>query len=211
MMKTKIVNYIWDFDGMLFDTYPHTTAALCETLRRRGVPFDPDEVYEKLKITVWDALRFYGADDAFVRAFYELENTLTFEPVGRPYDGIPALLREISARGGRNFLYSHRDRVACAYLDLYGLTPLFSGFVTAENGFPHKPAPDAIRWLTAEYGLDPTESMMLGDRLIDVGAGKNAGIRTCLFDEDGRFSRDDADFYCRDIPGLTAIAESLLP
>ena len=72
--------FIWDFDGMLFDTYPHTLEAFCETCRRFGVPFARDEVFAHLKVTVWDALRFYGFDEAMTAAFYAVENDLDFCP-----------------------------------------------------------------------------------------------------------------------------------
>lgn len=206
----KITNYVWDFDGMLFDTYPHTQAVFLEILRRHGRTADPDELYEKMKITLWDAFRFYGVDDAFIREFYALENTLDFEPVGKPFDGIPAVLRTVTEGGGRNYLYTHRDRVAYEYLDLYGLSPLFSGGVTAEDGFPHKPAPDALAHLIRLHGLAREESMMLGDRLIDIGAGKNAGIRTCLFDPDGALPADQSDFACRDTAALLSIVRGCL-
>ena len=201
--------FIWDFDGTLFDTYPHTVAAFCETLRRHGRQADEAEVYEKMKITVWEALRHYGADEAFVREFYALENTLSFPPTGRPFEGIPALLRYVTARGGENYLYTHRDRVALEYLDLFGLTPLFSGFVTAENGFPLKPAPDALNWLAQSFALDPARCLMVGDRLIDTQAGKTAGMRTCLLHPDGGLPADQSDFYCRDVPALAALIKKL--
>ena len=46
---------------------------------------------------------------------------------------------------------------------------------------PMKPAPDAIRYLLDEFQLDPAETIMIGDREIDILSGKNAGIHTCLF------------------------------
>ena len=202
---------IWDFDGTLFDTYPHTCAVFAEILRRRGVTPDPAAVYAKMKISVLAAFAWVHADAAFVREFYELENTLSFEPVGRPFPGVPELLRKIAARGGRNYLYTHRDRVAYEYLEMYGLSDLFTGGVTAEDGFPHKPAPDALNHLIAAYGMDPRGAVMFGDRLIDIEAGKNAGVRTCLFDPDRALPPEAADWFCADVPAVTALVETLLP
>ena len=206
-----VEHFIWDFDGTLFDTYPHTCAAFTEILRRRGVTPDPAVLYAKMKLSVLEALRWAQADPAFTEEFYALENTLTFEPVGRPFPGIPALLRAIAERGGKNYLYTHRDRVAYEYFKLYGLSSLFSGGVTAEDGFPHKPAPDALNHLVSVYGMDRGRTMMLGDRLIDIEAGKNAGLLTCLFDPDRTLPEDAADRFCADVPALRALAEELLP
>lgn len=187
----SIKNYIWDFDGTLYDTYPHTLAAFCETARRRGMEIDPDEAYRQMRITLWDAFRFYKVDDAFIEQFYGIENDLSFRPHGAPFSQIPEMLRYIAAHGGKNFLYTHRDKVALEYLQRDGLMNLFSGLVTRENGFPLKPAPDALRWMLREYALEPAECLMIGDRAIDVKAGENAGIAGCLFDPGANTAEPD--------------------
>ncbi len=197
-----IKNYIWDFDGMLFDTYPHTTAAFCETYKRKGVELDKNEVFSHLKISILHAYRVYSTDEKTIEAFYEIENDLTFEPTAFPYEKIPETLKFIYENGGKNFLYSHRDRVAVEYLEKHNLSRYFTGFITRENAFPLKPAPDAIEHICSEYSLKKEESMMLGDRLIDIGAGKNAGIHTCLFDEFKSFSKDEAEWYFTDTKEL---------
>lgn len=193
-----IVNYIWDFDGMLFDTYPHTVAAFCEIMRQNGREIDPAEAYDLFKITMWHAFRHYGfTDETEIRRFYELENDIDFPPVGKPFDGIPEILRHIASHGGRNFLYTHRDKVALEYFERYGLTDLFSGFVTSEDAFPNKPAPDALLHILKTYDLDPAQSMMLGDRDIDIGSGVNAGIPTLLFDNERRYADVGQTVTCR--------------
>ena len=57
----------------------------------------------------------------------------------------------------------------------------FDDFVTAEHNFPHKPAPDAILYLIKKHNMNLNETIMIGDREIDVLSGKNAGIQACLF------------------------------
>ena len=192
-----IKNYIWDFDGMLFDTYPHTLACFLETYRRHGIEIDGKEAYRLFKITMWDAFDFYKTDEDTKREFYELENDISFPPEGQPYPFIPETLRFITEHGGRNFLFTHRDRVAVKYLKKHGIDTLFTDFVTSEMGFSLKPAPDAVRYIINEYSLTPDECMMLGDRSIDVGSGLNAGIAACLFDEDGTLGDVPCTLYVR--------------
>lgn len=191
----KITNFIWDFDGMLFDTYPHTLAVFCEYCRRTGRAADPAEVYGLMKITLRHAFAHYGFTPADVAAFYEMENDLDFLPRGVPYPRIPEILRLIVSRGGKNYLYTHRDRVALQYLELYGLKDLFADFITGEDGFPWKPAPDALLSLMAKHALSPENCLMLGDRDIDVGAGVNAGMQTLLFDDEGRYAAPVGETY----------------
>ncbi len=42
--------------------------------------------------------------------------------------------------------------------------------------------------------MNPQETMMIGDRQLDIDAGKKAGIKTCLFDEHQEESVQHADF-----------------
>jgi phosphoglycolate phosphatase-like HAD superfamily hydrolase len=57
---------------------------------------------------------------------------------------------------------------------------LFADCLIAEEGFPSKPAPDAVLALIARNSLDPAECVMVGDREIDGMSGKNAGIAGAL-------------------------------
>lgn len=205
-----IKEFIWDFDGMLFDTYPHTIEAFCTVMKRHGRIIDRDEALSLFKITMLHAFDVYGVDDKLRSEFYEVENDIGFAPCGKPYRGIPEILRYIKDSGARNYLYTHRDKVAVRYLDKYGLTGLFSDFVLRENGFPSKPAPDAIEYLVNKHGLDKKQCIMLGDRSIDIGSGQNAGISTCLFDEEGNLGDVSTSYYCRTIRDVGETVRKIL-
>lgn len=203
-------HFIWDFDGMLFDTYPHTLEAFCETCRRYGVPFKREEVFAHLKITIWDALRYYGFDEVMTAAFYAVENDLDFRPEGKPYSMIPQILEYIVNNGGKNYLYTHRDVVSRQYLERYSLDRFFADAVTREHGFPHKPAPDAIEYLMEKHALNKDDCLMLGDRLIDVGSGVNAGVHTCLFDEFGDLPEVNCDHRVRTTEALFDLVKAIM-
>ena len=205
-----ITDFIWDFDGMLFDTYPHTTAALCEHLRRRGIAADPDEAFNVLKISIRDAFKFFGVTEEEEAAFYKIEHDLDFEPCAKPYEGIAELLHYIVENGGRNYLYSHRDRYAVLYLEKYNLSHLFTDFVTREMDFPLKPAPDAINYLIEKHSLDKDCCLMLGDRAIDCGSGLNAGIRALLFDEFRSLENAECTYYATTITGVAEKIKELM-
>ena len=127
------------------------------------------------------ARMFCNADAAEWAEFSRREGEIDRPPLARPYEGTERVLSGVFDRKGKNFLYTHRDAVSIRYLDRFALRKYFTGFVTRENGFPMKPAPDAIRYLLDEFQLDPAETIMIGDREIDILSGKNAGIHTCLF------------------------------
>lgn len=205
-----ITEFIWDFDGMLFDTYPHTTAALCEYFRRRGRIIDEKEAFDKLKLSIREAFCHFGVAEEDEKEFYEIEDDLDFLPRGVPYEGIPEILKYITENGGRNYLYTHRDRVAIRYLDLYGLTPLFTDFVTREMDFPFKPCPDAVNYLVEKHSLKKENCLMLGDRTIDCGAGLNAGIKALLFDEFGTLKDSEYTYYTASTDEVSARLKELM-
>ena len=205
-----ITEFIWDFDGMLFDTYPHTTAALCEYFRRQGREINPDEAFSQLKISIRRAFQYFGMPEVGEKEFYEIEDDLDFLPVGVPYEGVPEMLRYIAEHGGRSYLFTHRDRVAIRYLDKYGLTDLFTDFVTREMDFPFKPAPDGIEYLLKKHSLEKDCCIMLGDREIDCLSGLNAGISALLFDELSALQDSQCTFYETTIQGVFAKVKELM-
>ena len=179
----------WDFDGTLYDSYPNVTHAFLCTLDELGCSalVTPREALSLLKVSVFSAAQhcagMAGLDAARVMEVFARYHAR--ESGFAPYAGLGECLRTLHAAGVRHYLYTHRDRRAVEQLEQDGLWSLFSDGVTSEDGFPHKPAPDALRCLLARNAIDPTEAAMVGDRDIDIEAGNNAGIRGVLFDPDG--------------------------
>ena len=56
-------NYIWDFDGMLFDSYPHITSAFLKALAGFGKEADYDEAKALLEITFAHAFEHYDVSE----------------------------------------------------------------------------------------------------------------------------------------------------
>ncbi len=186
MITEKYENFIWDFDGTLFDSYPHTAAALCKTLELSGRSADVADAEALLRITVGTAIRHYGMSEDEVKTMYVFENQDDFKPITKIYPGCKAALERIHARGGKHFLFTHRNGKAIEILKNEGVLHLFTHIVTADDGFKPKPAPDAIEHIISVNGLDKAKTVMVGDREIDIGSGINAGIHTLFFDEFGK-------------------------
>ena len=105
-----------------------------------------------------------------------------------PYAETASVLRALKAEGARHFVYTHRGNETIEYLKRFGLLELFQRCITAADGFPPKPSPEALRYLIQTYHLTPAKSLMIGDRLIDMEAAVNAGIPGCLFDPENEIS-----------------------
>ncbi|GAX47411.1 HAD-IA family hydrolase [Pseudolactococcus reticulitermitis] len=178
----KIKNYIWDFDGTLFDTYPVMLEALEQIIAKHGIDYEGDLAYFIKKYSIRKFASDYATPD-FIDDYHVLEAKLQTDV--KFYPQIPAILAGIVAQGGQNFVVSHRDDQTYTYLG--DLAPLFTEIITSDNHFARKPDPEALTYLIDKYYLEPSQTAMVGDRPLDILAGQNAGVKTILFDEAGIF------------------------
>lgn len=185
----RFTHWFWDFDGTLFDTYPRIVRAFQKGLKELGIEKTDEEVFSLAKQTLAEASMAIGGKEMagrlmdlyFVHAEEEGPDTL------RPYEGLEPVLDFIRRGGGHSYLYTHRDGSGPEALEREGLLRYFDDGVTHEDGFPSKPAPDALLHLVRKHGLDPKDCVMVGDRPIDLEAGRNAGMSSLLFDGDGAY------------------------
>ncbi len=200
---------IWDFDGTVMDTYPGMTAAMLSALQARGVQCTEVEVLDRLKDSLGACVRAYaretGQDAQALERAFRAEERQRME-LFRPMDGI----REVLTRdtpGIRHFLWTHRDRAALELLKREGLLDCFEDAVTEESGFPRKPDPAALVSLLRDHALEAGACVMIGDRPLDVRAGRRGGARTILLDPEARFQEEACDARARhvsEIPGILA-------
>lgn len=199
-------NFIWDFDGTLFDTYPHTVTVLHRYMAERGRQYDYDALYAICREHMGKARAFCKADEEEWNEYFRREADINALPLAGPYRGTENVLASVTAAGGRNFLYTHRNAISIKYLQKYDFVKYFTGFVTMENNFPQKPAPDAILYLIGRFALNPKETLMIGDREIDILSGKNAGVSTCLYMEGTPgVPNTEADYTAENMEALQAL------
>lgn len=200
-----IKNYLWDFDGMLFDSYPHITSAFLKALSDFDISADYDEAKAKLEISYATAYAFYSADEKIRERHRLYEHDYMLRPRAVPFENTLRTLEKIVESGGKNYLYTHRGNESTYhYLREYDMERLFAGGVDSSMNFPAKPAPDAIEWICENYGLDKAKTIMVGDREIDVLAGKNAGVYSCRFTKEKNIVTA-ADFVVGDISEVLEI------
>ena len=179
----KYIHYIWDFDGTLFDSYPHVLASMEKVLAEEGIACDRTELWRHLLVHFQEGRRFAGISDEAYERFIRYQHLMgdeEIEPKVVPYAGLRELLAAIVKNGGKNYLYTHRNATSRGYLDHFGLTEYFADVVTSEENFPNKPAPDAVLAILERNHLASQECIMVGDRMIDGMSGINAGIAGAL-------------------------------
>jgi HAD superfamily hydrolase (TIGR01509 family) len=193
-----IRNIIWDLDGTLFDTYPAIARAFDFTLKEWGVSAPLDRIYSlakiKLNLCASQLAEQFSLDTADVLAKYQSQyGAMPIADQG-PFPGVIRVCERIHEKDGTNVIVTHRGRESTLkFLDVNGAGHLFKDVITRDEGFPEKPDPAAFLAMIHRHGFDPTETLAVGDREIDIRAGKAAGVRTCLF---GDAAAEPAPDYC---------------
>ena len=102
-------NFIWDFDGTLFNSYPHVCACLLKVMEQEGIRerFDAEMVMRYLCVSFGAARDYVGLSTEAYQRFVELQYRMDVdevEPKIMPFPDCERVLREIKALGGRHFL-----------------------------------------------------------------------------------------------------------
>lgn len=202
----KFKNYIFDLYGTLVDIHTEEDAALLwekmtflygfygaaytpEELKKRfremvaGKEADTHEAFPEIRIEeVFEAL----FTEKGVNAGRELSvhagqffRILSMEYV-KCYEGAKELLKGLRDAGGNVYLLSNAQGIFTEYeLRLLGLTPYFDDiFISSEYGVK-KPEAKFFELLLKKHGLNPAESIMIGnDMRSDIGGAKKVGIST---------------------------------
>lgn len=182
----------WDFDGTLFNTYPMMVQAFKQALLEMDIDkieIDEHEIYLTMRQhDVSTAIRrfaaFYGIDEATLRKLNKRYQVKLVEDA-QPFKGVFEVLDFVKGMPGNHYLLTHRDNQAKSLLKKFNLLTYFTDFVTSNQNFPRKPQPDSINWLIDKHHINRQNAIMIGDRKLDVQAGNNANIASCLFDPDG--------------------------
>jgi len=97
-------------------------------------------------------------------------------------------LAVVSARG---------EESSMAFLDQFGMRPLFRVIATAHTTPRTKPLPDPLLWTAEQLGLPPSACLMVGDTTVDILCARAAGAQSvgvlCGFGEESELRTAGAD------------------
>ena len=99
------------------------------------------------------------------------------------FPGMLELLEELRARGYKMGLVTSRLKYTTMLgVEKYDLGKFFDYILTADDTDKHKPDPAPILITLDKLGSLPSESIMVGDTLLDMGCARNAGVTSVLVD-----------------------------
>lgn len=122
------------------------------------------------------------------RKLHEIE--MEIAALATPQPGAVELLTQLTENGMRLGILTRNDEdIAEATLKASGLNGFFdSACIVGRETCAPKPLPDGVLHLLRKWSAPATDTVMVGDFLYDIEAGKRAGVRTVHFDSSGTFS-----------------------
>lgn len=185
MILSNTSNILFDLDGTLTDPGQGITRCVQYALERLGVAVPLSDqltwcVGPPLKTSFSQLLN--TADETILdlallhyrKRFSEkgmFENIL--------YPGVASSLDRLKKAGFNLFLATSKPRVfAKQILDHFRITPFFKGVYGSELDGRLSEKGALIAHIIHEEGLDPTATVMVGDRVYDIEGGKENGIVT---------------------------------
>jgi phosphoglycolate phosphatase-like HAD superfamily hydrolase len=181
-----IRNIIWDADGTLFDTFPAFTSAFSAALEDLGGCASLEWIDHLARISLDHCVETLAAENNLgvdaVRAGFRrhYSNISLMEQL--PFSGVIDVCQLILSFGGINVIVTHRGlQSLLRLLDAHSMLHLFTAYLTGDDPFPQKPDPAMFEEMMERYGLNREDTLTVGDRVLDVKAGKAALIRTVYF------------------------------
>ena len=110
----KFKHYIWDFDGTIFNSYPHSCEVFWNILGEENLREGrtKEEVMLYLQLSFADARKFTKISDEGYARFLRIVHLLGDEetlPVVVPFDDCEKVLRAVIKNGGKNYFRAPRQ------------------------------------------------------------------------------------------------------
>ena len=200
---------LWDLDGTLLDTYPATDGALAAALTGLGHPVTVAELAPLTRITLDHAVAhsaaLFGLPVPELYTAYEREYAVLGLEFSPAMPGAVQAMQAVRGKGGLNLLATHRDREGALWrLKAAGLDTLLDDLLSVSDGYLRKPDPALFVALLERHRLDPAEVLAVGDRDLDVVAGRLAGCQTALLLTPEATLQTEADRVLRSLAELEA-------
>jgi len=182
-MADSLKLVMFDFDGTLVDSQNGIVAAMARAFDGAGLTA-PDSaavrrvVGLRLETAVGALAPDAGPDaiaelaEGYRRAFFELRSRPDHdEPL---FPGARAVLEALAQPGILLGIATGKNRRGLlASLERHGLSDHFVTLKTADDG-PGKPHPAILERAMSELGVDPEDTVMVGDTVFDIGMAVSA-------------------------------------
>jgi HAD superfamily hydrolase (TIGR01509 family) len=207
---------LFDLDGLMVDSEPHSLASWEAVLKERGVTLDQPTIDsilgQRIDATARTLIDQYHLPDtvqglADAKTEYQITH---LDGNVKPKPGLIELLDEIDRRGLKKAVASSGiRRYVEAVLRVNGLLDRFSVIITGDQVAHGKPAPDVFLAAARALHVEPQHCLVLEDAPAGVQAAKTAGMR-CLAVPDHSVAQLDLSQADRVVKSLHDV-QAMLP
>jgi phosphoglycolate phosphatase len=174
---------IFDLDGTLVDSLPSITAAVNHGLERLSLPAHPMAavsrmVGEGVRTLCERALPEGRLDlhDSLLSHVWEYYEAHLLDRT-KPYPGVDELVRALATSGAKLGVLSNKpDVLTCRTIVGLQWASVFKAVRGQHDGLPRKPDPAGAYWILGALGLEPEQTLYVGDTAIDCATARAAGI-----------------------------------
>lgn len=174
-------NILFDLDGTLTDPKVGITKSVAYALSHYGIEVDNlDDLCKFIGPPLIQSFCcYYGFDQKkaaeavdVYREYFSVKGLFENEV----YPGIEDMLKNLKADGKRLFIATSKpERFAKKIIEHFGLSEYFECIRGIEMNEEHVSKAEIIRRVMTGFSLDPSETVMVGDRSFDIdGARENA-------------------------------------
>lgn len=182
-MKPKLV--IFDFDGTLGDTRHNIVVTLQRTMSLLGLPLRSEsECASTIGLTLEDSFRtmYPEIDEAKAKECVATYRDIFYQSIEELtpnlFEGVSDTLARLHAMDIKMSIASSRSSPSLLlFLRNMAIADYFGVVLGSDNVTRHKPQPEPVLRSLAEYGVKPSEALVVGDMPVDVLMAHNADVR----------------------------------
>ena len=171
----------FDLDG----TVANTNELIYQSFKRMftdkmQMEVEDAEIYSLFGEPLTTSLLKYQEDITDIMDYCRAYNAEHHDAMVTSFEGVEEALKALKENGLKlGIVTSKREAMARRSLSCLGLLDYFDVIVTPEYTEKHKPQPDPL-WKACELagGIDPKNTLMVGDATYDILCGNSAGATT---------------------------------
>jgi phosphoglycolate phosphatase len=214
----NIKHICFDLDGTLVDSkttiLKSTIAALEELNIEASIP--EDNFTKMIGMHFIDIFNEFKIDVPDFNKFISIYKSLYFNFIDEsiPFPGAAEVLKHFNEKGIiTSLLTTKAQDQADKIIDHFGFREDLSCVMGRRNGVAHKPSAEPLLIICDELGIEPSETLMVGDTELDINCGKNAGAISCGvtygYRTEENLKEYNPDFLINDINELKSLLSNV--
>ena len=173
--------FIFDIDGTLVDTAQIHIDSWARAFKESGIDIPADKIRLQLGRRASEIVQslVLGISEDNITHIVERKRTIFREyyPLIKPFPMVKELFALLSKKGMKLALATSTTRYdAEFYVEILSIKGLLGAVITAEDIQNSKPHPEIFLKAAEQLGVEPRESVVVGDSFHDIEAAKSAGM-----------------------------------